>query len=110
MKFRHIVLAIAGVAALSPAISNASPEKASMKACADAFATRFSSPDGTAPDYKLAYRRGELMTSSLAYARDYAFMLEAHDKSGMPIARARCLADSRGVVTSISAVPLADKF
>ena len=40
------------------------------------------------------------------YAREYAFMLEARDKAGATIARARCLTDSNGVVTSISTVPL----
>ena len=55
MNLRHVSLAIVGIAALSPAISNASPEKASVKACATAFASSMAAPGGSAPSYKLAY-------------------------------------------------------
>jgi hypothetical protein len=105
MKTRTMSLAIATLAALSPALSNASPEKASVKACAAAFAATVAA---TAPGYKLDYRSGYSDSmSSTFYPADYTFSLEARDpKTGAAIARAVCSADSRGKVTSLSAVPL----
>ena len=108
MKFRNIVLAVATVAALSPAISHATPEKVSLKACASAFATSIAAPGAATPGYKLAYH-GEMSAPIMDYAREYAFMLEARNKSGAAIARARCLTDQNGVVTSLSTVPLSAK-
>jgi hypothetical protein len=107
MMIRKIVLAAATIAALSPAISNASPEKASAKACATAFAASIATPGTTAPAYKFAYRGG--MSTSLAdfYPTEYSFTLEAHDpKTGASIARAVCTTDYRGIVTTIASVPL----
>ena len=108
MKIRSIVLAAAVVAALSPAISNATPEKISLKACASAFATSITAPGTTTPAFKLAYH-ADLSGPTMDYAREYEFMLEARDKTGAAIARARCLTDSNGAVTSISTVPLKAK-
>ncbi len=107
MIIRRIALAAAAVAALAPAISNASPERASVKACASAFATSIASPGTSAPAYKLAYRG--TFGGSLAdfYPTEYTFTLEAHNqKTGLPIARARCTTDAHGVVTEIAAVPM----
>jgi hypothetical protein len=108
MKIRHIVLAVASVAALTPVISNASPEKVSLKACANAFATSIASPGVSSPDYKLAYT-GESGSNLMEYAHEYEFMLEAHNKAGVAFARARCATDANGVVTSIASVPLNQK-
>jgi hypothetical protein len=108
MNIRTIVLAVATVAALAPAISNASQEKASLQACANAFATSIATPGSSVPAYKLAYHvpvSGPMME----YPRDYTFMLEAHDKAGSAIARARCSTNAEGVVTEIAAVPLSAK-
>ncbi len=107
MMIRQAAIAALAVAALVPAVSNASPEKASAKACATAFASSIAAPGASAPAYKFAYRSG--MSSSLAdfYPTDYTFTLEAHDpKTGAAIARARCSTDYRGQVTAISAIPL----
>jgi hypothetical protein len=107
MIIRNVLVAAAAIAALSPAIADASPEKASAKACATAFASSIAAPGAATPAYKFAYRGG--VSSSLAdfYPTQYTFTLEAHDpKSGAPIARAVCSADSRGTVTGISSVPL----
>ncbi|MEA3149512.1 MAG: hypothetical protein QOD56_451 [Gammaproteobacteria bacterium] len=107
MMIRNIVLAVATIAAFAPALSNASPEKASVKACASAFATSIASPGASAPAYKLAYRGSFGSTLSSFYPSDFTFMLEAHDaKTGLPIARARCSTDSRGTVTEIAVLPL----
>jgi hypothetical protein len=108
MNLRKISLAIVTIAALSPAISNASPEKASVKACATAFAASIAAPGSTLPAYKLAYRSS--FGSALAdfYPTAYTFTLEAHDpKTGAAIARAVCSADSRGTVTGLTATPVA---
>jgi len=106
MKFRTIALAVASIAALSPAISNASPEKASAKACANAFAASLAAPGSSVP-YKFAYRGGTTTTLADFYPSEFTFTLEAHDpKSGAAIARAVCSTDFRGAVTTIAAVPL----
>ena len=108
MKFRQLSIAVVTIAALSPALSNASPEKASVKACAAAFASSIASPGVATPGYKLAYRGGSAgsMLSDF-YPSDYTFTLEARNpKTGAAIARATCSADSRGKVMTITAVPL----
>jgi hypothetical protein len=104
MNIRKIAFAVVTVAALTPAISNASPEKASVKACASAFASTVT--NGAAPGYKLAYRTS--FGSSLAdfYPTEYTFSMDARDpKTGAVIAHAVCSADSKGTVTSISTTP-----
>jgi hypothetical protein len=107
MIFRTVALATATVAILSPAIANASSERMSAKACASAFASSIAAPGSSAPAYKLAFRgaTGSVLTDF--YPSDFLFTLEARDpKTGLAIARAVCSTDSRGAVTSISAVPL----
>jgi hypothetical protein len=109
MIIRKIALGLVTVAALSPAVSNAgSFEKASLNACARAFATSLASPGAAAPAFKLDYL-GDRTASSVTdfYPVQYSFDLEAKDpKTGLAIARARCSADSRGAVTALSAEPL----
>lgn len=107
MILRKVALAAVTVATLSPCISNASPERASAKACASAFASSIAAPGAGAPAYKLAYRGTTGSALSDFYPSDYTFTLEARNpKTGLPIARAQCSTDSRGTVTTISAVPL----
>ncbi len=107
MIFRKVALASVTVAMLSPAISNASPERTSAKACASAFASSIAAPGSSAPAYKLAFRGVTGSALVEFYPSDFTFTLEARDpKTGLAIARAVCSTDSRGVVTTISAVPL----
>jgi len=110
MKSRHIGLglALASIAALTPVISNASPEKAALNACARAFATSLAAPGAAAPAFKLAYHSNEFAGSMLEfYTREYTFDLNANDpKTGLPIARASCSVDSRGNIVALSPVPL----
>jgi hypothetical protein len=107
MISHKFALAVVAVAALTPAISNASPERASVKACASAFATSIAAPGAAVPAYKLAYRGSFGGTLADFYPTQYTFTLEAHDpKTGQAIARARCSTNSRGAVTEIAAVPL----
>jgi hypothetical protein len=108
MILRKVALAAVTIAASSPAISNASPERISAKACASAFASSIAAPGAAAAAYKLAFR-GTTGGSALSdfYPSDFTFTLEARDpKTGLPIARALCSTDYRGTVTTISAVPL----
>jgi len=111
MIIRKVALAVVTLTALAPAISNASPEKASVKACASAFATSIGASSGVTPTYKLAYRGSFGSSLTDFYPTEYTFTLEAHDpKTGLPIARARCSTDSHGTVTAIAAVPLDAKL
>jgi len=110
MNIRKVAFAIVTIAALTPAISNASPEKASVKACASAFATSLATTAGTNPAYKLDYRTS--FGSALAdfYPAEYTFTMEAHDpKTGAMISKAVCSADSRGTVTGLTTTPVEAK-
>ncbi len=107
MILRKVALAVVTIAALSPTISNASPERISAKACASAFASSIAAPGSSTPAYRLTYRGTTSSVLSDFYPSDFTFTLEARDpKSGLPIARAVCSTNYRGIVTTISAVPL----
>jgi hypothetical protein len=108
MNIRHVGLAVVTVAAFSPSISNASPEKASVEACARAFATSIASTDAPAPSYKVAYRGNPEAGSIVEFYRSgYTFGLEAHDqKTGVTVAPARCSTDRRSTVVALSVLPL----
>ena len=107
MILRKAALAVVTIATLSPAVSNASTERISAKACASAFASSIAAPGAGAPAYKLAFRGMSDSVFTDFYPSDFTFTLEARDpKSGQPIARAVCSTNDRGVVTTISAVPL----
>jgi hypothetical protein len=107
MKFRHISLAIATIAVLIPAVSNASPEEAALNACARAFASSLASPGKAAPIFKVVRLEDRSFASMLAvYGREYVFDLHANDKTGTAIARASCSTDPHGVVITLSSVPL----
>jgi hypothetical protein len=107
MLFRRIIFATATIAALSPAISNAAAERASLKACAAAFATSLAAPGATTPAFKVNYLDAERGTWAYYYPTEFTFTMEAHDaKSGATIARARCSADNHGVVKDIATLPL----
>jgi hypothetical protein len=110
MNIRKIAFAAVTIAAFSPLIANASPEKASVKACAAAFASTVSTTAGTAPGYKLAYRSS--FGSALAdfYPTEYTFTMDARDpKTGTVISHAVCSADSHGTVTAITTTPVEAK-
>src|SRR5882762_10938231 len=109
MKLRHIALAAASIAALAPAIPSASPpEKATLNACARAFASSLAAPGAAVPTFKVAYRDNRFVGSMLEfYTREYSFDLNANDlKTGLPIARASCSTNSHGAVVALSAIPL----
>jgi hypothetical protein len=107
MILRKVTLAAVTIAALSPAVSNASPERVSAKACASAFASSIAAPGADAPAYKLAFRGATGGALADYYPSDFTFTLEARDpKTHLPIARAVCSTNYRGHVTTISAVPL----
>jgi hypothetical protein len=106
MNFRKFSLAAAIIAALAPAVPNASPEKTAVEACARAFASSLATADAVAPTYKVDYR-GIQYVEPLAevYSRGYTFHLFAKSKTGLPIAQASCTTDREGVVVALSAIP-----
>jgi hypothetical protein len=108
MNFRKISLAAAAVAALAPAVSNASSERAAMDACARAFASSLASPGATAPPYTVAYRSNQYVGSlNEFFAREYTFELFANNKkSGLAIARASCTTNTHGAVVALTPIPL----
>jgi hypothetical protein len=107
MILQKVALAAVAIAALSPTVSNASPERISAKACASAFASSIAAPGASTPAYKLAFRGTTGSALSDFYPSDFTFTLEARDsKTGLPFARAVCSTNNRGTVTTISAVPL----
>ena len=110
MITRKIALALAAVTVLAPVVSNASAERISAKACANAFAMSIASPGASASAYKLAYHSSVSGTLADFYPSEFTFTLEAHDpKTGLAIARARCSTDTHGVVTQIASVPVGTK-
>jgi hypothetical protein len=108
MTIRTIILATAAFTALSPAIAAANPEKASVQACARAFATRLGVAGDATPAYRLAYR-GNFSNSRMDeyIPVEYTYTLEAHDrKTGAAYARALCSTNARGAVTALSVIPM----
>jgi hypothetical protein len=108
MNFRKISLTAATFAVLVPALSQASPERNALKACARAFASSLASPGTAAPAFKVDYRGSQSAGSMLEfYTRAYTFDLYANDpKTGTAIARASCSTDMNGAVLTLSPVPL----
>lgn len=109
MNVRHVGLIAAAIAALSPAISQATTEKSALDACARAFATSLAAPGAAAPVYKLKYG-GEQNTGFLSqfFAHEFTFELHANSaKTGLPIARATCSTDAHGAVIALSPIPMA---
>ena len=108
MNFRKISLTAATFAVLVPVLSQASPDKDALNACAQAFATSLASPGTAVPAFKVNYRGNRSSGSMFEfYNREYTFDLYANDpKTGTAIARARCSTDSHGAVVTLSPVPL----
>jgi hypothetical protein len=108
MDFRKISLAVVAIAALAPAVSNASPERAAMDACARAFASSLASPGAAAPAYTVAYRSTQYVGSITEFfPREYTFELHANNKkSGLAIARATCTTNTHGAVVALTPIPL----
>jgi hypothetical protein len=108
MNVRKLALAAAAAAVFSPAISNASPEKTALNACARAFASSLAPAGAAAPVFKVVYG-GERNVASAAdfFARTYTFELHARNqKTGLPVARASCSTDLRGSVISLYSIPM----
>jgi hypothetical protein len=108
MNLRRLGFAVITVAAFSPSMSTASPDKDSANACARAFATRIAAQGAVAPTYKLDYKGDRSWGwSGGVLATNYTFDLEARNaKTGVAIARARCSTNSRGTIIALSSLPL----
>jgi hypothetical protein len=104
MTIRHFGLSIAALAAVSPAVCNALPAKASLDACVTAFEKTLAASDDVNHAFKVVYG-SEGFTSSIAdyYPTSYTFELQANNaKTGAVVARVRCLADRHGSVALTS--------
>jgi hypothetical protein len=107
MKLRMFLMAAATIAAISPAVSNASPEDTAVNACARALASRVATPGSNTPTYRLKYQRGNIDEPRRWYTKQYVFFLQARDaKTGLPLAGATCSTDLRGVVVALTPAPL----
>jgi hypothetical protein len=110
MNTRSLSLALLSLAALSPTISSASPEKDSVNACARAFAARLTGDAARAPTFKIDYPdHVNAPSASIAdYFRiGYSFELQARDpNTGAVMERARCSTNLRGAVTALRLMPL----
>jgi hypothetical protein len=109
MNIRALILSAASIAALSPAVSFASPENAALDACARAFAASTAAPGSGAPAFKLKYHSSQAGNSILDYygSHEYTFYPQALDlKTGATLARATCTTDMRGTQVALAAMPL----
>jgi hypothetical protein len=97
---KFAIAALCAAAAITPSISSASPEKASLDACTRAFAATLAAHGGEAPKYRVVYLDDQVASTLAWYnASEYTYRLEATDpKSGAAVARATCLASAGGVV------------
>jgi hypothetical protein len=108
MKYRIIGLALATIASVSPAISQASTEKDALNSCVHTFAASLATPGAAAPTYKVTYRGNQYVQSAVAevYSRGYSFHLFARSgKTGLTLAQANCETDSHGAVVAMSPLP-----
>jgi hypothetical protein len=106
MYLRKITLTAAAVAAFTPVLSQASPERAALTSCSRAFAANLASPGAAAPAFKVVLRgAADVGSVSQFFAREYTFYLRANDqKTGLPLARATCSTDASGTVVAFSQV------
>jgi hypothetical protein len=104
MTIRKFGLSIAALAAVSPAVCNAWPAKASLDACVTAFEKTLAPADGVSHAFKVVYE-SEPLSSSIAdfYPTSHTFELQAsNSRTGAVVARVRCLADRHGSVALTS--------
>jgi hypothetical protein len=97
-KFGMAAITIA--AAITPAISNATPERASVASCAQAFASTLAA-NGASPSKFTVTFKNEADSSVLVsfYSREFSYNLEARDpKTHATLARATCTANRDGAV------------
>jgi hypothetical protein len=109
MHVRTLLIAVASLASLAPAVSNAGPETAALKTCTAAFASSLSVRGAASPTVKLNYRDGQASsTFAEYYTHEYTFFLKANDpKTGLVLAHATCSATTGGTLLSLSATSTA---
>jgi len=102
MNIRMIPIAVAAVAALSPAFADAAP--AAAKACAAAFADSLASQGIGTPKFRMDFSGARSFASQSSFRQDDStFDLQVIDaRSGAPIVRATCSADAHGKVTVVT--------
>jgi hypothetical protein len=108
MQTRRLGLLISAIAAVCPAVSQAWPGHTPLEACVAAFEKTLVSSDDAQHKFKVVHGTDDAMSAILQYySTGYTFDLRANDPStGEVVAQARCMADSRGRVSSLSPLPL----
>jgi hypothetical protein len=106
MHLRKLLLAAATVAAIAPAVSNASAENDALNACANALSSRIATDGSNAPAYKLRFHHSQSDPATDYYGHQYTFYLQARDaKTGKPLGRASCSTDLHGTVVALTLNP-----
>jgi hypothetical protein len=107
MQLRNLGLALTALCALTPDISRA--DRVAFHACVNAFEKTLDAPSGQGHAFHVVFGGEDAENGSIArfYRVTSVYDLSANDpKTGAVIARMRCSADNRGVVSSL--LPLSD--
>jgi hypothetical protein len=106
MQIRQFLLAGATIAAISPAVSTASPENDALNACANALASSVATAGSNPPTYKMKYRHSQSGPLMDYYGRQYTFFLQARDaRTGLSLGRVTCSANMRGTIVAWNTSP-----
>ena len=109
MSLRILFPAAALIAALAPAISQASPEKEAMKVCARAFESSLIAGVVNPPVFKLKYSERASSPWESYYNPKYSFYLQANDpETGLPRASATCSTSLNGNLIALTAIPVGE--
>jgi hypothetical protein len=108
MTIRKILISVAALCAIIPALADASEHESMAQACGHAFAAKLGLAGGAVQNYKLTNLAFDDAGSlEKFYATDYTVDLIARaPKTGATLAKATCLVTRNGTVLSLSAQPL----
>jgi len=109
MITRRLGLSLAALAAVCPAVSQASPARAALDVCVNAFEKTLAQSGNAGHAFKVVYGKEEFASSVADYfSTSYTFDLQADNvKTGEVLARVRCEADRRRII-ALSPLPLLD--
>jgi hypothetical protein len=108
MTIRKILISVAALSAVHPALANAAEHESMAQACGHAFAAKLGLAGGSTQNYKLTNLAfDEAGSLEKFYATEYTIDLIARaPKTGVTLAKATCLVTREGTVLSLSAQPL----
>ena len=102
MNLRTLGLALSALGALTPAVSRA--DRVAFNACLSAFEKTLEAPSGQSHSFHVVFGGEDAPSDSISrfYRVSSTYDLSANDpRTGVVIARMRCSADSRGVISSL---------